>query len=71
MALRIFDTETMDYREATQVDIDILEATRAAYGRIQGRFAEDRAILLEELRTIRSKAGMPFAVPGERPTGDI
>lgn len=59
MPLRIFDTQTCDYRDATQMDIDELMAIRVAYGRIQGRFTEDRAVLLTELRRIRSEAGKP------------
>lgn len=73
MALRIFDTETADYRDCTQTDIDELMAVRVAYGRLQTRYQEDRAVLLEEIRTIRSRAGKPndFAVESDPVTGDL
>lgn len=59
MALRYYDVTTDAYRDMTQADADELMAIRTAYGRIQARFSEDRGMLLEELRTIRSRAGMP------------
>ena len=58
MTLRIWDTESALYRDATQADLDELQAIRVAYGRIQARFSEDRAVLVAELTRIRSKAGM-------------
>lgn len=69
MALRIFDPTTMEYRECTQLDLDELQAIRAAYGRILARFQEDRANLIEEIKGIRSKAGMPNDLMVD-PTGD-
>jgi hypothetical protein len=62
MPLRIFDIEAGDYRDATQADLDELQAIRTAYGRIQSRFAEDRAVLVAELKAIRSRAGLPNEV---------
>lgn len=58
MALRIFDTATSNYRDATQADIDELQAIRTAYGRLQARYGEDRALLVAEIAGIRSRAGM-------------
>lgn len=62
MALRYFDVETAEYRDCQQADLDQLMAIRTAYGRIQSRFAEDRATLVETMRAIRSKAGQPNEV---------
>lgn len=59
MALRIFDIQTGDYRDASQLDIDELCVIRAAYSRIQQRFTEDRALLIEETKVLRSRAGAP------------
>lgn len=74
MPLRVWDTSTFEYRDATQLDIDELELTAAAYGRIQSRFTEDRAQLVNSIAAARSKAGKPndFAVDNpERVTGDL
>lgn len=74
MPLRVWDTSTLEYRDATQLDIDELELTAAAYARIQSRFTEDRAQLVNSIATARSKAGKPndFAVDNpERVTGDL
>ena len=57
--LRIYDVHTDAYRDATQVDLDQLQAVSQAYGRLRDRIAEDHAQLQVELKTIRSKAGLP------------
>lgn len=59
MALMLWDPTTMLLRPATQADLDELQATRAAYGRLLARFQEDRAMLVEEIKAIRSRVGMP------------
>lgn len=59
MALRYYDVTTDAYRDMTQADADELMAIRTAYGRIQARFLADCGALLEELKAIRSRAGMP------------
>jgi hypothetical protein len=59
MALMVWDATTLERRAATQLDIDELELVRTAYARILARFHEDRAILIEEVKGIRSRAGMP------------
>lgn len=59
MPLRFWDVERADYREPTQQDIDELIAIRTAYSRILARFQEDRARLIEDIKGIRSRAGMP------------
>lgn len=59
MALTVWDTTTLEKREATQLDIDELEAVRKRYGLILARFQQDRAELMEEIKGIRSRAGMP------------
>lgn len=59
MALRFWDVERAEFREPTQQDIDELCAVRTAYARILARFHEDRAKLLEDIKGIRSRAGMP------------
>lgn len=57
--LRIYDLFHDEYRDATQVDLDMLQATANAYGRLRGRIAEDHEQLQTELKLIRSKAGVP------------
>lgn len=59
MGLRYWDVERAEFREPTQQDIDELCAVRTAYARILARFHEDRALLIEEVKGIRSRAGMP------------
>jgi hypothetical protein len=73
MALRYTDPETLEVREPTQADLDQLMAIRVAYGRIQARFADDRLMLVEECRIIRSRAGRPndMAMANEPVTGDV
>jgi len=69
MGLRYWDVERAEFREPTQLDLDELMAIRTAYARILARFHEDRALLLEEVKGIRSRAGMPndLMVDGQRP----
>ncbi len=69
MALTVWDVERAETREATQNDLDELMAVRSAYGRIQATFAQDRAQLLEDIKAIRSRAGMPndLMVDPQRP----
>lgn len=57
--LRIYDVNTDAYRDATQADIDQLQAVANAYGRLRNRINEDHAVLQNELKAIRSKAGLP------------
>lgn len=57
--LRIYDIHLDDFRDATQVDLDQLQTVANAYGRLRDRIAEDHAALQEELKKIRSKAGVP------------
>lgn len=57
--LRIYDIQTDDYRDATQVDIDQMAEVVQAYGALRQRLDEDYAALQERLRVIRSKAGVP------------
>lgn len=73
MSLRIWDTSTMAYRDATQLDIDELQLMATAYGRIQGRFTADRAQLVKDIEAARSKAGKPndLMVDNDKPTGDV
>ena len=73
MALRYTDPETLEVREPTQADLDQLMAIRVAYGRIQARFAEDRALLIQQCQDIRSRAGRPndMAMANEPVTGDV
>lgn len=73
MALRIWDTASAEYRDVTQADIDELQEIAAAYGRIQTRFTEDRAMLVKTIMAVRSRAGVPndMAVATEPVTGDL
>lgn len=59
MGVMVWDTTRMERRVATQQDIDELELIRSAYARILARFQEDRGMLLEDIKKLRSKAGMP------------
>lgn len=59
MALTLFDPSTMEKREATQLDIDELCEIRAEYGRFLALFQQSRANLIENVKAIRSRAGMP------------
>lgn len=59
MPITIWDTTTMERRPATQLDIDELELIRSAYARILARFQEDRGLLIEDVKKLRSRAGMP------------
>jgi endonuclease/exonuclease/phosphatase family metal-dependent hydrolase len=57
--LRIYSIITDEYRDATQADLDQLQAVERAYGRLRARIDEDHAQLQAELKLIRSKAGEP------------
>lgn len=59
MALMTWDTTTMEKRPATQQDIIELEMVRSAYARILARFKEDRETLFQDIKDVRSRAGMP------------
>jgi hypothetical protein len=57
--LRIYDIHEDAFRDATQVDLDQLQVVANAYGRLRDTIAEQHAKLQQELREIRSKAGVP------------
>lgn len=57
--LRIYDVNTDDYRDATQVDLDQLMAVAASRGKIVAFIEQEQARLSVELKLIRSKAGVP------------
>lgn len=59
MPVMTWDTTTMERRVATQQDVDELELVRTAYARILARFQEDRQMLIEDVKKLRSRAGMP------------
>ena len=72
-ALRIWDDARADYRDATQLDIDTLKLTEAAYHRLREQVMAVHARLQDDVRVLRSKAGAPHqgvlvgamvAVPG-------
>lgn len=69
MAVMVWDTTRMERRVATQHDIDELELIRSAYARILARFQEDRGLLLEDIKKLRSKAGMPNDLMVDPPRG--
>lgn len=54
MTVMVWDTTRMERRAATQQDIDELELIRSAYARILARFQEDRGLLLEDIKKLRS-----------------
>jgi hypothetical protein len=57
--LRIYDIVQDDYRDATQVDLDCLQAVQNAYGRLRRTLDQDHATLLAEIKSIRERAGQP------------
>lgn len=57
--LRIYDVHTDEYRDATQVDLDQMQAVVNAYWRLRASIAQDHEQLQRELREIKSRAGVP------------
>jgi hypothetical protein len=56
---RIYDIEKDEYRDATQADIEMLSAVAKSYGNIRKFVDQEHARLQEELKQIRSRAGLP------------
>lgn len=61
---RIYDITKDDYREATQVDLDCLQAVANAYGRLRQTVDQHHAKLMAEIKTIHERAGKPNDGPG-------
>jgi len=56
MALRIYDIQTDEWREPTQLDIDQMAEVAASYGRLRQAVTEEHAALQERLRKLRMGA---------------
>ena len=59
MAFRIWDITAGEYRDVTQVDIDVMMATCRAYGNVRQFIDQEHARLMDEIKLTRSKAGLP------------
>lgn len=57
--LRIYDIVQDDYRDATQVDLDCLQAVQNGWGRLRRMMDQEHAKLQAEIKTIRERAGHP------------
>lgn len=57
--LRIYDIALDDWRDATQLDIDLLGAQAQAYGVLRATVEQQHVALVERIRDMRSKAGQP------------
>jgi hypothetical protein len=57
--LRIYDISTDDWRDATQLDIDMLGAVSHTYGVLRATVEQQHAALQERIKLMKSKAGAP------------
>lgn len=55
MALTLFDIKTDTTREATQADLDALEAMAQAYGSLRTAVADTHARLLTQIEDIKRR----------------
>jgi hypothetical protein len=53
--LRIYDIQLDGFRDATQKDLDDLNAVSKAYGKLRGLVAQVHSELVDGLRQIREK----------------
>jgi len=57
--LLIYDISTDDWRDATQLDIDMLGAVSHTYGVLRATVEQQHAALQERIKLMKSKAGAP------------
>lgn len=55
MALKIYDVQNDEMREATQADIDALMAVQQAYGKLRTAVAQTHAVLMLDIAEIKRK----------------
>jgi hypothetical protein len=57
----IWDVAADENRTVTQADVDMLMATAKAYANVRAFIDQEQARFLEEIKSIRSRAGLPHA----------